>query len=57
MAGIAYEDATSGMESAWKAGCQVIDVRDYPGYPLPAGLKAVMEKEKVAGGKAWLLKA
>jgi len=51
---IAYEDAPSGMESAWRAGCQVIDVRDYPGYPLPAGLKSAMVKERAAN-RSWMV--
>ena len=52
--GIAYEDAPSGMESAWKAGCQVIDVRDYDGYPLPDGLRVAMVNER-AQTRSWMV--
>lgn len=49
---IAYEDAEAGMEAAWRAGCHVIDVRDFEGYPCPAALRRAMEKER--GSRSWL---
>lgn len=38
----AYEDAESGLRSAYEAGCEVIDVRDLENYPLPDGLRKAM---------------
>jgi beta-phosphoglucomutase-like phosphatase (HAD superfamily) len=49
---IAYEDAEAGFEAAWRAGCQVVDVRDQPGYPCPDALKSAMEKQRA--GRTWL---
>lgn len=36
---IAYEDAEAGFEAAYRAGCQVCDVRDLDGYPASPALK------------------
>merc|ERR1711971_234230 len=36
---VAYEDAEAGFEAAWRAGCQVVDVRDLPGYPCSPALQ------------------
>jgi len=52
---VAYEDAESGLQAAWAAGCQVVDVRDFPGYPLAPGLKTIMEKQRAA--RQWLVQA
>jgi len=49
----AYEDGETGMQSAYAAGMHVIDVRDFPGYPLCDGLKIAMENERAAG-YSWL---
>jgi beta-phosphoglucomutase-like phosphatase (HAD superfamily) len=43
---IAYEDAEAGFEAAWQAGCHVIDVRDFPDYPLPAALQRAIEQQR-----------
>lgn len=47
------KDGESGFRAAHAAGMQVVDVRDLPGYPLPDGLKAVMQEER-ARGYPWL---
>eukprot|EP00416_Gambierdiscus_australes_P021581 CAMPEP_0171074362 /NCGR_PEP_ID=MMETSP0766_2-20121228/12094_1 /TAXON_ID=439317 /ORGANISM="Gambierdiscus australes, Strain CAWD 149" /LENGTH=318 /DNA_ID=CAMNT_0011531145 /DNA_START=36 /DNA_END=990 /DNA_ORIENTATION=+ len=39
---VAYEDAEAGFEAAWRAGCQVVDVRDFPGYPMPAAVQRAL---------------
>jgi len=49
---IAYEDAEAGFEAAWHAGCQVIDVRDLPGYPCPPALHRAIEKQRAR--RDWL---
>jgi len=49
---VVYEDAESGFQGAWRAGCQVIDVRDLEGYPLSPALREVMEKQRAA--RHWL---
>merc|ERR1711957_178074 len=49
---IAYEDAEAGLEAAWKAGCQVVDVRHFEGYPLPPALRRAMEKSALA--RPWM---
>ena len=40
---VAYEDAEAGLEAAFRAGCEVVDVRDLEGYPLSDGLKAAIK--------------
>ena len=49
-------NTNTGFESAWRAGCHVIDVRNLEGYPLPAGLKAIM-KQQGENKRAWLKNA
>jgi len=49
---VVYEDAESGLQAGWEAGCQVVDVRDLPGYPLSRGLAAAMGKQRAE--RAWL---
>jgi len=49
---VAYEDAEAGFEAAWQAGCHVIDVRDYPGYPCPKALSLAMEKQRAS--RTWM---
>lgn len=49
---VAYEDAEAGFEAAWLAGCHVIDVRDFEGYPCPPALKRAMVKERAR--RSWL---
>lgn len=49
---IAYEDAEAGFEAAWHAGCQVVDVRDFTGYPCPPALRRAMEKQRAK--REWL---
>lgn len=49
---VVYEDAESGFQGAWRAGCQVIDVRDLEGYPLSPALRETMEKQRAA--RQWL---
>mmetsp|Transcript_5877 Transcript_5877/g.17359 ORF Transcript_5877/g.17359 Transcript_5877/m.17359 type:complete len:250 (+) Transcript_5877:147-896(+) len=43
---VAYEDAEAGLEAAWRAGCEVVDVTDLPGYPLPEGLARAKEAQR-----------
>ena len=50
---VAYEDAEAGLEAAWRAGCHVVDVTDYPGYPLPDGLAKAKVRQRAA--RAWLV--
>ena len=50
---VAYEDAEAGLEAAWRAGCHVVDVTDYPGYPLPDGLAKAKVQQRAA--RAWLV--
>jgi beta-phosphoglucomutase-like phosphatase (HAD superfamily) len=45
---VAYEDAEAGLRSAFAAGCEVIDVRDMPGYPLPDALATAMKAQRAA---------
>lgn len=49
---VAYEDAEAGFQAAWRAGCQVVDVRDFEGYPCPPALKRAMAKERAT--RSWL---
>lgn len=49
---VAYEDAEAGLQSAHAAGCEVIDVRDMAGYPLPDALKKAAEAQRAA--RTWL---
>ena len=49
---VAYEDSENGFCSAWRAGCEVVDVRDTEGYPLPDGLKAVMPGQRA--NRPWM---
>mmetsp|Transcript_125220 Transcript_125220/g.401146 ORF Transcript_125220/g.401146 Transcript_125220/m.401146 type:complete len:249 (-) Transcript_125220:149-895(-) len=49
---VAYEDAEAGLQAAWRAGCQAVDVRDFESYPCPPALRRAMEKER--GRRAWL---
>ena len=48
----AYEDGESGLESAYRAGMQVVDVREMEGYPMNDGLRAAMAKQRAA--RTWL---
>mmetsp|Transcript_19816 Transcript_19816/g.61076 ORF Transcript_19816/g.61076 Transcript_19816/m.61076 type:complete len:234 (+) Transcript_19816:550-1251(+) len=50
---VAYEDAEAGLESAWRAGCEVVDVTACEGYPLPEGLRKAKEVQR--GKRAWLV--
>lgn len=49
---IAYEDAEAGLEAAWKAGCQIVDVRDFKDYPFCDALKQSQIRERAA--RTWL---
>lgn len=42
---IAYEDAEAGFEAAYRAGCQVVDVRHLDGYPATDALKRAMQRQ------------
>jgi beta-phosphoglucomutase-like phosphatase (HAD superfamily) len=48
----AYEDGEAGLESAFRAGMQVVDVRDMDGYPLCEGLRDAMEETRA--NRTWL---
>jgi len=48
----AYEDGESGIESAWRAGMQVMDVREMEGYPLSEGLQVAMADQR--SQRTWL---
>lgn len=50
---VAFEDAEAGLESAFTAGCQTVDVRLLDGYPLPAGLRAAMP-EQASARSGWI---
>eukprot|EP00413_Alexandrium_margalefii_P035287 CAMPEP_0204582514 /NCGR_PEP_ID=MMETSP0661-20131031/45263_1 /ASSEMBLY_ACC=CAM_ASM_000606 /TAXON_ID=109239 /ORGANISM="Alexandrium margalefi, Strain AMGDE01CS-322" /LENGTH=266 /DNA_ID=CAMNT_0051591803 /DNA_START=44 /DNA_END=840 /DNA_ORIENTATION=- len=45
---VAYEDAEAGLRSAWRAGCEVVDVTDLEGYPLPDGLRKAKAAQRAA---------
>ena len=49
---VAYEDAEAGFEAAYRAGCEVVDVRDLAGYPLPPALARTMAAQRAA--RAWI---
>ena len=49
----AYEDAEAGFQSAYTAGCEVIDVRDLKGYPAPDALKHAMAIQRLH--RPWLV--
>ena len=51
----AYEDAESGLRSAYSAGMQTIDVTYMEGYPLPTALRKA-KAEQVAQ-RTWVSEA
>mmetsp|Transcript_11712 Transcript_11712/g.14606 ORF Transcript_11712/g.14606 Transcript_11712/m.14606 type:complete len:255 (-) Transcript_11712:1148-1912(-) len=43
---VAYEDAEAGLQAAYTAGCEVVDVRHLDGYPAPPALKEIINQQK-----------
>lgn len=48
----AYEDGESGLISAYRAGCHVVDVTHMNEYPLVEGLR--LAKSKAEAARSWL---
>ena len=49
---LAYEDGESGLISAYRAGCHVIDVTQMDAYPMCDGLRRA--KVKALAERSWL---
>ena len=49
----AYEDGESGLESAYRAGMHVVDVREMQGYPMSEALRDAMTNQRRA--RAWVV--
>lgn len=49
------EDGEAGMQAAWAAGMQVVDVRGMKGYPITAALRTVIDEVRADPSKRpWL---